>query len=89
MDINTVWSALISAGGAILICLINNIVQNGSTRKLFEYRMNGVETGIKEIKDQFAPSIQSLEKELAIMKEKIVIIEKDIEDLKKKGDDGR
>ena len=89
MDMNTVWSALISAGGAILICLINNIVQNGSTRKLFEYRMNGVETGIKEIKDQFAPSIQSLEKELAIMKEKIVAIEKEIENLKERRDDGK
>ena len=85
----TLWSALISAGGAILICLVNNIVQNGSTRKLFEYRMNGVESGIKEIKDSFAPSIQSLEMEIAIMKEKIVAIEKEIEELKKKGDDRR
>lgn len=89
MDMSTLWSALISAGGAILICLINNIVQNGSTRKLFEYRMNGVENGIKEIKDSFAPSIQGLEKELAIMKEKIAAIEKEIENLKKKGDDVR
>lgn len=85
----TLISALISAGGAILICLINNIVQNGSTRKLFEYRMNGVETGIKEIKDSFAPSITGLEMEIAVMKEKIAAIEKEIENLKKKGDDGR
>ena len=83
----TLFSALISAGGAILICLINNIVQNGSTRKLFEYRMNGVENGIKEIKDSFAPSIQSLEMELAIMKEKIAAIEKEIAALKERRDD--
>lgn len=83
----TLWSALISAGGAVLICLINNIIQNGSTRKLFEYRMNGVESGIKEIKDSFAPSIQSLEMELAIMKEKIAAIEKEIATLKERRDD--
>ena len=85
----TLWSALISAGGAILICLVNNIVQNGSTRKLFEYRMNGVENGIKEIKDSFAPSIQSLEMELAIMKEKIAAIEREIAAIKERKDDGK
>ena len=85
----TLISALISAGGAILICLINNIVQNGSTRKLFEYRMNGVENGIKEIKDSFSPSIQSLEMELAIMKEKIVAIEREIATLKERRDDAK
>ena len=85
----TLISALISAGGAILICLINNIVQNGSTRKLFEYRMNGVENGIKEIKDSFSPSIQSLEMELAIMKEKIAAIEREIATLKERRDDAK
>lgn len=85
----TVVAASITGVCGIIAGLITMVIQYGSTKKMLEYRMGGVESDIKEIKDTLAPSLSILERELAVMKEKIAAIEKDIEILKKKGDDGK
>lgn len=85
----TVIGASITGICGVIAGLITMIVQYNYTKKMFEYRMGGVEQDIKEIKDTLAPSLSILERELAIVKEKISVMERDIEALKKKGDDGR
>lgn len=85
----TVVAASITGVCGIIAGLITMVIQHGSTKKLIEYRMTGVEEGIKEIKDTIVPTIPMIEKEIAVMKEKIATMEKDIESLKRKGDDGR
>lgn len=85
----TVVAASITGVCGIIAGLITMIIQYGSTKKMIEYRMTGVEEGIKEIKDTIVPTIPMIEKEIAVMKEKISTLEKDIEILKKKGDDGK
>lgn len=85
----TVIAASVTGVCGIIAGLITMIIQYGSTKKMIEYRMTGVEEGIKEIKDTIVPTIPMIEKEIAVMKEKISTLEKDIEILKKKGDDGK
>lgn len=83
----TVIAASVTGICGIIAGLITMIVQYNSTKKMLEYRMGGVEQDIKEIKDTLAPSLSILERELAIVKEKISVMERDIEALKKKEDD--
>ncbi len=72
----TLWNALISAGGAILVCLINNIIQANSTRKMIEYRIGQLELKVDK-HNTLIERTYALEKDVAILKEKA------------KGDDGR
>jgi hypothetical protein len=83
----TVIGASVTGVCGIIAGLITMIIQYNSTKKMLEYRMGGVEQDIKEIKDTLAPSLSILERELAIVKEKISVMERDIEALKKKEDD--
>lgn len=85
----TVIAASVTGVCGIIAGVITMVVQYNSTKKMLEYRMGGVESDLKEIKDTLAPSLSILERELAVMKEKIAAIEKDIEALKRKGDDGK
>lgn len=72
----TLWTALISAGGAILVCLINNIIQANSTRKMIEYRIGQLELKVDK-HNTLIERTYALEKDVAILKEKA------------KGDDGK
>lgn len=72
----TLWTALISAGGAVIVCLINNAVQNGSTRKLLEYRLKELEAKVDKHNNLIERTF-ALEKAVAILEEKA------------KGDDGK
>ena len=66
----TLWNALISAGGAILVCLINNIIQANSTRKMIEYRIGQLELKVDK-HNSLVERMFTVEKDVAILKEKV------------------
>ena len=65
----SVCTALISAGGAVIVCIVNNAYQAGTTRKLIEYRLQQLEAKVDQ-QNTLGERVFALEKELAIMKEK-------------------
>jgi hypothetical protein len=73
----TLWNALISAGGAIIVCLINNIIQANSTRKMIEYRIGQLELKVDK-HNTLIERTYALEKDMAVLKERM-----------EKGDDGK
>lgn len=79
----TFWSALIAAGGAIIVCLINNGIQNNATRKLLEYRLKELEQKMEQYNEShntITERVFTLEKDVAIIKERLSA---------QKGDDGK
>lgn len=67
---DTFQTALLSAGGAIVVCLINNIWQNNATRKIIEYRISKLEEKVDK-HNNLIERTYSLEKTVAVLEEKI------------------
>ena len=78
-----ILSSLISGITAIVVCVVTQIVQNGKTRALIDFRMQIIETK----QDKFNNVIErtyKLEEVTALHEEKIKVANHRIEDLKKK-----
>ena len=68
----TFWAALISslvsASGAVIVCLITNTASASATRKLLEYRMNQLEEKVDK-HNNIIERTYTLEREMAVVKE--------------------
>lgn len=77
----TFWAALISslisAGGAVVVCLITNAASASATRKLIEYRLGQLEEKVDK-HNNIIERTYALEKSVAVLEEKL-----------QKGDDGK
>ena len=80
-------SALIAAGAAILVCMINNIYQQEATRKkhdetiaLVDYRLQQLEKKV-ELHNNAVARLYEVERQLGIDEEKIKSCKRRLEDL--------
>ncbi len=70
-------SALISAAGAVLVCVINSRFQANATRKLIEYKIEELTREVRE-HNNFA-------RRMPVVEEQIKVINHRIADLEQKG----
>jgi hypothetical protein len=66
----TFFAALVSAGSAVIVCLITNAMQSSATRKLLEYRLNQLEEKVDK-HNNIIERTYALEKAVAVLKERI------------------
>ena len=75
--------ALISAGAAILVCVISNYYQNRKTTALMEYKIDQLTKKV-ELHNNAITRLYEVERRLGIDEEKIKVANHRINDLKKK-----
>lgn len=63
-----VFSSLITATVSIIICVVNNIVQNDKTRSLIEYRLEKLEKKQDDI-SELTKRTYKLEQDVAVMQQ--------------------
>ena len=74
--------ALISAGAAIIVCVISNYYQNKKTTALMEYKIDQLTKKV-ELHNNAITRLYEVEKRLGIDEEKIKVANHRIDDLKK------
>ena len=74
--------ALISAGAAILVCMISNYYQNKKTTALMEYKIDQLTKKV-ELHNNAITRLYEIERRLGIDEEKIKAANHRINDLKK------
>lgn len=74
--------ALISAGAAILVCMISNYYQNRKTTALMEYKLDQLTKKV-ELHNNAITRLYEVEKRLGIDEEKIKVANHRIDDLGK------
>ena len=74
--------ALISAGAAILVCMISNYYQNRKTTALMEYKLDQLTKKV-ELHNNAITRLDEVEKRLGIDEEKIKVANHRIGDLEK------
>lgn len=74
----TIISSLISAGVALLIC----VIQNNKTKALIEYRLDELEKKVDK-HNNLIERMYACEKNIDLHMERLNTIEKDIDELKK------
>lgn len=74
--------ALISAGAAILVCMISNYYQNRKTTALMEYKLDQLTKKV-ELHNNAVTRLYEVERRLGIDEEKIKVANHRIDDLKK------
>ena len=74
--------ALISAGAAILVCMISNYYQNRKTTALMEYKIDQLTKKV-ELHNNAITRLYEVEKRLGIDEEKIKVANHRIDDLEK------
>ena len=74
--------ALISAGAAILVCVISNYYQNRKTTALMEYKIDQLTKKV-ELHNNAITRLYEVERRLGIDEEKIKVANHRIEDLEK------
>ena len=79
-----VITALISAAGAVLVCVINSHYQANATRKLIEYKIEELTKRVEK-HNHVVERMYHLEESQAVMQEQIKVANHRIEDLEKKG----
>ena len=65
---STILTALISAGSAIIVCVITQALQASATRKLLEYRLEQLEEKVDK-HNHLIERTYELEKKVAILEE--------------------
>lgn len=79
-----VVSALISAAGAVLVCIINSYYQANTTRKLIEYKIEELTKRVEK-HNNVIERVYALEQHEAVVDEKIDVANHRIADLESKG----
>lgn len=79
-----VVSALISAAGAVLVCIINSHYQANATRKLIEYKIDELSKRVDK-HNNVVERMYHLEEDQAVMQEQIKVANHRIADLESKG----
>ena len=74
--------ALISAGAAIIVCVISNYYQNKKTTALMEYKIDQLTKKV-ELHNNAITRLHEVEKRLGIDEEKIKVANHRIDDLEK------
>lgn len=74
--------ALISAGAAILVCVISNYYQNRKTTALMEYKIDQLTKKV-ELHNSAITRLYEVERRLGIDEEKIKVANHRIDDLEK------
>lgn len=74
--------ALISAGAAILVCVISNYYQHRKTTALMEYKIDQLTKKV-ELHNNAITRMYEVERRLGIDEEKIKVANQRIDDLKK------
>lgn len=74
--------ALISAGAAILVCVISNYYQHRKTTALMEYKIDQLTKKV-ELHNNAITRLYEVERRLGIDEEKIKVVNHRIDDLKK------
>lgn len=74
--------ALISAGAAILVCVISNYYQHRKTTALMEYKIDQLTKKV-ELHNNAITRLYEVERRLGIDEEKIKVANQRIDDLKK------
>ena len=74
--------ALISAGAAILVCMISNYYQHRKTTALMEYKLDQLTKKV-ELHNNAITRLYEVERRLGIDEEKIKVANYRIDDLKK------
>ena len=74
--------ALISAGAAILVCMISNYYQNRKTTALMEYKLDQLTKKV-ELHNNAVTRLYEVERRLGIDEEKIKVANHRIDDLEK------
>lgn len=74
--------ALISAGAAILVCVISNYYQNRKTTALMEYKIDQLTKKV-ELHNNAITRLYEVERRLGIDEEKIKVANHRIDDLEK------
>lgn len=72
--------ALISAGAAILVCMISNFYQNKKTTALMEYKLDQLTKKV-ELHNNAVSRLYEAEKRLDVHDEKLKVVNHRIEDL--------
>ena len=75
-----VISALISAAGAVVVCVINSQHQANATRKLIEYKIEELTKRVEK-HNNVIERVYALEQHEAVMDEKISVANHRIDDL--------
>lgn len=81
----TVISACISAGAAILVCVLSGRTQQDKTRALIEYRLDELTKRVDE-HNRVVERTYNLEQELSVQQEQIRVANHRIADLEQKGE---
>lgn len=80
-----VIAAIISAGGAVIVSLVNSRYQSNATRKLIEYKIDELTKRVDK-HNNVVERTYKLEELTALQEEKIKVANHRIEDLEKRGD---
>lgn len=78
----TIISSIISAAVTLAVCLITNASQQRKTRVLMEYKMEQLTKQVEK-HNNVIERVYALEKEEAVMDEKIAVANHRIDDLEK------
>lgn len=81
----TIVAACISAGAAILVCMINNGSQQKKTRALLEYKMEELTKRVDK-HNNLVERTYHLEERMKVQEEKIKVANHRIEDLERKNE---
>lgn len=74
--------ALISAGAAILVCMISNYYQNRKTTALMEYKLDQLTKKV-ELHNNAVTRLYEAEKRLDVHDEKLKVVNHRVDDLEK------
>lgn len=74
--------ALISAGAAILVCMISNYYQHRKTTALMEYKLDQLTKKV-ELHNNAVTRLYEAEKRLDVHDEKLKVVNHRVDDLKK------
>ena len=74
--------ALISAGAAILVCMISNYYQNRKTTALMEYKLDQLTKKV-ELHNNAVTILYEAEKRLDVHDEKLKVVNHRVDDLEK------
>ena len=75
-----ILSALISAAGAVVVCIINSHYQSNATRKLIEYKIEELTKHVEK-HNQVVERVYVLEQHKAVVDEQIKVANHRITDL--------
>lgn len=82
---DTIIASLISAGVALVVCLITNHAQSEKSRALIEYRLDELTKEVQKLDNNLVTRTYELEKTTALHTEQINSISHRVEELEKVG----